>query len=432
MPRALYSLILFLLLPFTMLKLIWRGLRQPAYFKHWSERYALHWPSFAQQAIWLHCVSVGETRAAASLIQALLKHYPNAHLLITHTTPTGREAGLQLFPCHQYANIQRCYLPYDLPWAVQRFLKHYQPKLGVLMETELWPNLIASCQQQNIPLILCNARLSAKSAKGYGYFSVLTAQALQSLTAITAQSQEDAARIRQLRQTESPAIRVTGNIKFDFAIPPDTQERGRFLRQLLGTSQAVFLIASSREGEEALILKALKQYPLDAKIIIVPRHPQRFDEVADLISQQGFSFCRRSEFSLGNTASEISQAQIILGDSMGEMMTYYAASDIAYIGGSLLPFGGQNLIEACAVGTPIIIGPYTYNFAQAADLAVQSGAAKRVQSVEQLLQQAQDLLQQPQQLAYMRQVAIQFVSDNQGATEKTLDLIKQTLEQMKS
>jgi len=427
MPRLLYSLTLFFLLPITLLKLIWRGFRQPDYLKHWKERYAISFPSCTKQSIWLHCVSVGETRAAESLIKALIKQYPHTPILLTHTTPTGRETGLQLFPRDTYPQIQRCYLPYDLPWAVHRFLQHYQPKLGVLLETELWANLIAGCRQKKIPLILCNARLSAKSAAGYARFSQLSAQALQGLTAIAAQSQEDAARLLQLRQRETPAIPVTGNLKFDFNVAQDSHERGDFLRKLLGPSQAVFLIASSREGEEALILQALKQSPLNAKIIIVPRHPQRFDEVAQLISQYGFRFCRRSEFSQGNVASEISQAQIILGDSMGEMPTYYAASDIAYIGGSLLPFGGQNLIEACAVGTPVLIGPHTFNFAQAAEMAVQAGAAIRVQDVKQLLETAEQLLQHTEQLAQMSLAAKQFVSDNQGATEKTVALIKQMM-----
>lgn len=431
MPRLFYSLTLVLLLPLTLLKLVWRGIRQPAYLKHWAERYAIHFPECPKSPIWLHCVSVGETRAATSLIHALLKQYPSTPILLTHTTPTGRETGLQLFPCQEYPQIQRCYLPYDLPWATHRFLQHFQPRLGVLLETELWPNLIAACHQREIPLLLCNARLSSNSAHAYARFAKLSAEALQGLSAIAAQSTADAERLLQLRQNAEPAIQITGNLKFDFAIAPDTYERGQFLRKLLGSSQPVFLIASSREGEEALILQALKQFPLDAKIIIVPRHPQRFDEVAELIAKQGFRFCRRSEFSLGNVASEIAHAQIILGDSMGEMPTYYAASDIAYIGGSLLAFGGQNLIEACAVGTPVLIGPHTFNFAQAAELALQAGAALRVENSQQLLQRAQQLLQQTEQLGQMRLAAKRFVSENQGATQKTLDLIAKCLDKRK-
>jgi 3-deoxy-D-manno-octulosonic-acid transferase len=431
MSRLLYSLTLYLLLPITLFKLIWRSLRQPAYLRHWGERYALHFPDCPKGSIWLHCVSVGETRAASRLIQELLVQYPQHHILLTHTTPTGRETGLMLFPEQTFARVHRCYLPYDTPDAVYRFLNHFQPKLGVLLETELWFNLIAGCQQDQIPLLLLNARLSERSAKGYARFNLLTANALQAITRISAQTQQDAERLQQLRQTTSPTIKVSGNLKFDVQLPADYQERGKFLRQLLGETTPVILMASTREGEEALILQALKQHPLAGKIIIVPRHPQRFDEVASLIAKHGLRYCRRSEFAMGNVAGEIASAQVILGDSMGEMSTYYAACDIAFIGGSLLPLGGQNLIEACAVGKPVLIGEYTFNFAQAVELAIQAGAAQRVASAPALVHALQDLLQDSPRRLAMGQAAQQFVQRNQGATERTLALIKEVLQEIK-
>jgi len=429
MPRLLYSLTLYLLLPITLFKLIWRGIRQPAYLQHWGERYALRFADCPKHSIWLHCVSVGETRAASRLIVELLARYPDSHILLTHATPTGRETGLMLFPPQQYPRVHRCYLPYDTPGAVKRFLKYFQPKLGVLLETELWFNLIASCKHSNIPLLLLNARLSERSARGYARFSQLSAQALQSISHIAAQTEEDAQRLRHLSLSRSSPISVSGNLKFDVHLPEDYAERGRYLRQLLGENTPIVLMASTREGEEALILQALKQQPLEAKVIIVPRHPQRFDEVAAVIAKHGLSYCRRSEFALGNVASEIAAAQIILGDSMGEMSTYYAACDIAFIGGSLLPLGGQNLIEACAVGKPVLLGQYTFNFAQAARLAIQAGAARRVESAQALIQVIQELLQDPQQRLTMSKAAQAFVQQNQGATQRALDLIQEMLQQ---
>lgn len=447
MTRLLYSLVLYLLLPVSLLKLIWRGLRQPAYFKHWGQRYGWCFPAIQQPCIWLHCVSVGETRAASSLIEALLQQYPQQQILLTHTTPTGLEAGLQLFPTAQYGQIQRCYLPYDTPLAMRRFIKHVQPQCGILLETELWVNLIAACQAQHIPLLLVNARLSEKSATGYGKFAKLTRPALQALSLIAAQTEQDAARFAQLmanpadhhasESSQQKPIQVTGNLKFDIQIPADAQSRGLLLRQLIGSDQPLVLMASTREGEEALLLKAWQacqsdsQLLLGAKLLLVPRHPQRFDQVAELVKQMGLRLSRRSQFAQGNMASEIAQAQVILGDSMGEMATYYAASDMALIGGSLLPFGGQNLIEACAVGTPVLLGPHTFNFAQAAQQAVDCGAAIKVQNVNELMQQIATLIAQPQRLQAMRQAAIKFVSDNQGATQKTLALIQQVLQENK-
>ncbi|MES2636825.1 MAG: 3-deoxy-D-manno-octulosonic acid transferase, partial [Pseudomonadota bacterium] len=369
MNRFFYSALLYLVLPFVPFKLWWRGIKQPAYRQFWQERFGFYPKKSVKSVIWLHCVSVGETRAAEPLIRALLKQYPNHQILLSHTTPTGRETSEQLFA----DSVMRVYLPYDLPFAVSRFLKHFQPKIGLLMETELWFNLIAACKKREIPLLLLNARLSEKSANGYSKLGHLVSNGLQSLDAVAAQTVDDAARLQKLGATN---VTVSGNLKFDVKPPADAVENGLQLRHLFnaGNDRIIFLAASTREGEEALILEAIKDLYLQKVnflTVIVPRHPQRFDEVEALIKRAGFYYQRRSEL----TTPVNSAVEIILGDSMGELFSYYAACDFTFVGGSLLNFGGQNLIEAATMGKPILIGKHTYNFAEASKNALSAGAA---------------------------------------------------------
>ncbi len=417
MPRILYTLLLYILLPFTPLKILWRGIRQPAYLQHWGERFGLYSGQPRQPLIWLHCVSVGETRAAAPLVAELHKRYSEHQILMTHATPTGREAGRQLFG----DSIEQAYLPYDVPGAVCRFLKHFQPQLGLLMETELWFNLIAACKKRNIPLLLVNARLSEKSAAGYAKIAQLSAQGLQNLTAIAAQTEQDAARLQDLGVSH---VQVLGNLKFDVVPPPDAAEQGGKLRTLfdkgLGKSRPVFLAASTREGEEAMILQAVAAAQIPNLLtIIVPRHPQRFDEVAAMLKKRGIGFVRRSTLNPNKAV----YAGIVLGDSMGEMFTYYAACDVAFIGGSLLPFGGQNLIEACAMGKPVLVGPHTYNFASAAEQAISALAAWRVSDSDGLALALQRLFGDPEALKTMGWAALNFSNSAGGATQKIADLV---------
>lgn len=427
MSRLHYSALLYLLLPFTAIKLLWRGLRQTAYLKHWSERYGFYSQTVSRPLIWLHCVSVGETRAAKPLIEALLEKYPAHQILLTHATPTGREAGEQLFPNDKYPRISRCYLPYDTPDAVKRFLKHFQPALGLLMETELWFNLIAGCKAQGIPLLLVNARLSERSARGYAKVGMLSAQGLDNLSAIAAQTEQDANRLNDLLGKAGKAV-VVGNLKFDVNPPTDEADRGRYLRGLLGIKRPVFLAASTRDGEEALILEAIALSEIDNLLtLIVPRHPQRFDEVAALLSKHNIPFCRRSEFSMGTVAGDIPNCSVILGDSMGELFTYYAACDVAFIGGSLLPLGGQNLIEACAMGKPVLIGPHTFNFSDAADYAVQAGAAIRVNNPQALAEKLSLLMSDADARKAMSDAALVFSKSASGATQRLMDLIAKYL-----
>lgn len=416
--RVIYTLLLWLLLPLVLLRLLWRSLRQPEYLRHIGERFGFypspitHHPS---PVIWLHCVSVGETRAAVPLVAALQQRYPNHTLLLTHGTLTGRTTSEQLFG----DSVLRCYLPYDLPFAVARFLRHYRPSLGLLMETELWFNLVHACRQRHIPLLLVNARLSEKSARGYARLGRLTREALESLSAIAAQTETDASRLRRLGAQN---ITVTGNLKFDAAQPEAQPQR---LEQINATTRPVFLAASTRNGEEMLILDAIQTVQVaNLLTIIVPRHPQRFDEVAALLEKRGFSFVRRS--ALSNAAS-LSGVQVVLGDSMGELAAYYSSCTLTLIGGSLLPYGGQNLIEACALGKPVLIGAHTYNFAEAALQAVLCGAARRVNNAAELAQALETLLDDPTTLKRMGEAGERFCAENRGSTQRVLPLVEKQL-----
>ena len=413
MPRWIYSLLLYLLLPLVPLKLLWRGLRQPEYLRHWGERFGLGFPPVAPgPLIWLHCVSVGETRAAAPLVGALRQNYPDYKILLTHTTPTGRATSEQLFG----NNVLRCYLPYDLPFAVRRFLRHFRPQLGALMETELWFNLIAACDKQAIPLLLVNARLSERSARGYARLGHFAANGLNALAAIAAQTEADAVRLRQLGAAN---VSVMGNLKFDVTPPPEAGEQGATLRATWGKPRPVFLAASTREGEEALVLEAVAAAHVpDLLTVIVPRHPQRFDEVAELLDKRAIRYVRRSA-----NVPPTADCQVVLGDSMGEMYVYYAACDIAFIGGSLLPFGGQNLIEACAMGKPVLIGPHMFNFEQATRLALEAGAAWQVENAAALKDAIGELLIDASVRARMSANARAFTHAQRGCTEKLMRLI---------
>lgn len=414
--RFFYTIALLLLLPYILLRLLWRARKQPEYLRHLGERFGFYSMRCDKPVIWLHAVSVGETRATQSLVTRLQATYPGHLILLTHTTPTGRAASEQLFG----DSVLRVYLPYDYPFAVRNFLRRFRPELGILLETEIWFNLIHACHAARMPLLLLNARMSEKSARGYARFAQLTRNALGELTAIAAQTADDAARLTQLGAKN---VSVMGNLKFDIEAPPAMLELGKRLRQQFGITRKIFLAASTREGEEALLLDALEKAILpDLLLVIVPRHPQRFNAVANLLEQRGIAFQRRREERA--VAAEI---RVVLGDSMGEMFGYYAAADVAFIGGSLLPYGGQNLIEACAIGTPVLVGPHTYNFAEATRLAVNAGAAARLQDTDELVAEAQRLLDDPNALSEMRQQCAGFVKFNRGATDKSLQIIKSLL-----
>lgn len=367
--------------------------------------------------IWVHAVSVGETRAAEPLIDALLHDYPGHTILLTHMTATGRATGRTLFARHG-ARVLQCYLPYDTGWMVGRFIRHFAPRACVLMETEVWPNAIAQCVRHGVPVILANARLSERSLAKAQKFSALIGEAARGIACVAAQTDADAERLRALG---AASVHVAGSLKFDIVPPRQAVAAGATLRAQIG-ARPVLLCASTREGEEALILDALTTaVPDTALVMIVPRHPQRFDEVARLIASRGLSMCRRSAL---NDAPVSPDIRILLGDTMGEMFAYYAACDVAFIGGSLLPLGGQNLIEACAVGKPVLVGPHTFNFSAISEDAIAAGAALRTADAAKMLTQATRLLSCDHERADMGQKALMFAHQHRGATARTIALLR--------
>lgn len=410
--RLPYTLLWIFALPLVLLRLAWRARRQPDYLKHVAERFGRYRVRAPMAVIWVHAVSVGETRAAEPLVRALLEQWPEHSVLLTHMTPTGRETGRSLF--RHEPRVLSAYLPYDIGCLAHAFLRHFRPVFGVVMETELWPNLLAACRLRRVPVMLANGRLSARSARRYARLPALTGLTLKALTAIGAQTAADAARLSQLGARR---VTVTGNIKFDITPPAALLQLGQTLRARAG-ARPIVLAASTREGEEALLLEAFTRHaPVDALLLLVPRHPQRFDEVAALA--HGLGLQRRS-------ADETVRAdtRVLLGDSMGEMFAYHAAADVALIGGSWLPFGGQNLIEACAVGTPVVVGPHTYNFQAVAEDAVRAGAALRAVDADEGMRLAAQLLADRARHETMSAAGRSFATAHQGATARTVDILR--------
>lgn len=406
--RAGYSWLLRALAPAYFARLWWRGAREPLYRAAWNERLGWFDGAAAPGRVWIHAVSLGETRAARSLVDALRHQLPGVQLLLTHGTATGREAGRALL---QPGDAQ-AWLPYDTPGAVRRFLHRHRPAVGVLMETEIWPNLLVATREAGVPMVLANARLSEKSMAKGRRLRPLMQPALSGLTRTLAQTDADA---RRLRASGVVAVQVAGNLKFDMAPDAALLARGRAWRESLG--RPVVLMASSREGEEAPLLAAWRTLPAPRPLLlIVPRHPQRFDEVAALAAAALPQVLRRSAFADG-PPPPAAQADAWIGDSIGEMPLYYALADVALLGGSFAPLGGQNLIEAAACGCPLLMGPHTFNFAGAADDALAAGAAERCADLPQAVTRAVALLADPAR-ARMSDRARAFADAHRGAAER--------------
>lgn len=415
--RFSYALLLFVAFPYALLHLLWRARRQPAYLAHWGERFGFNSVCPTQPVIWLHAVSVGETRAAVPLVQALLARYPDHRILLTHTTPTGRATSESLFG----EQVIRVYLPYDYSFAVRRFVRHFKPVVGLLMETEIWPNLIRACHASGTPVLLVNARLSVRSARRYGWLDVLVRSSLREFDVVVAQTHADADRLTRLGALH---VEVAGNLKFDCEPPLAQIQAGEQLRAQIGGFRSVFVAASTREGEEALVLDALKQLALpDLLTVIVPRHPQRFDEVAKLLEERGIVYQRHSAGLPVTT-----QTTVLLGDTMGELFAYYRAADVAFVGGSLLPFGGQNLIEAAAVGCPVLIGPHTWNFTDVVRQAIACGAAQRVEDIASLAGALKDLLDDASRRRQMSAAALTFSQAHRGTVQRLMQVIGRFLD----
>lgn len=414
MARFFYTLIYSLFIPLIVARLWWRGRLNPGYRQRIAERFGLI-GDVRPNGLWVHAVSVGETLAAAPFIADFRALYPDVPVTVTTTTPTGSDQVRRLFG----DDVFHVFLPYDLPWIWQRFLERLAPGLLVVMETELWPNLLAACERRNIPVMLANARLSEKSARGYAKFSALTAPMLKRLSLVAVQNATDGQRFLSLGLSES-RLEVTGSVKFDVQIGADIEQQGLGLRQQWGEQRSVLALASSHAGEDELLLDLypqLQQACPGLLLLLIPRHPERFDAVAAAAQQRGIAVARRS---LGNVSAD---TQVYVADSMGEMLLLLAAADLVLVGGSLIPHGGHNPIEPAALGKATLMGPHHMNFAVIADELVQRGALQIVSDqAEQLQEQLQGYLSDSEARQKMGRAGLQAVADNRGAVSRLTQL----------
>lgn len=394
----------------------WRGRVEPGYRVAMAERLGHYGPEVEAGRLWVHAVSLGETLAAAPLIQALRERRPGLRLLLTHTTATGREAGRSLLQ----AGDRQCWLPLDTPGACARFFAHWRPAGGVLMETEVWPTLLRAAERAGVPVWLANARLSERSLRKGQRLGLLMQGAARRLRGVLAQTAADALRLQAMGAAR---VEVVGNLKFDSSPESAQLALGRRWRESSGAAgRRVLLWAVTREGEEAMLLQAWAQWPVEDRplLLVVPRHPQRFDEVEALLRSAGLRTMRRSSWMDGEPAPDL---DAWLGDSMGEMAAYYAAADLALLGGSFAPLGGQNLIQAASCGCPLLMGPHTFNFADAAEGALAAGAAERVADAEQAMRRARELLTNSPLRQVMAQSGRHFASQHRGAAQRMADAI---------
>ncbi|MEY3999279.1 MAG: hypothetical protein RLY60_2091 [Pseudomonadota bacterium] len=436
MIRHLYSVLMWLLQPLLRRKLFRRGLQEPGYLEAIDERLGYYAVSEEaannmQALVWVHAVSLGESRAAGVLLNALRAQVPDIRILLTHGTATGRAQG-QAF---MRAGDVQVWQPWDTPGAVQRFLTHFKPQVGLLLETEVWPNWVNACQNANVPLLLLNARMSEKSMRQSQRLAWLSRPAYQGLMGVWAQTQDDAERLCALG---AHVQGVTGNLKFD--AKPDAHQLAQALVWKERMPRAVVVLTSSREGEEQMWLDAMQAlhdqqlegqaHAQEVQWLIVPRHPQRFDEVEQLLTSRGWQVSRRSSWTDAPPAADVGAAPTVwLGDSMGEMALYYGLSDAALLGGSFAPFGGQNLIEATACGCPVVMGPHTFNFAEAAVLAEEAGAALRVQDMAQAMTTALQLVNSgADENAYVA-ACLSFSQSHRGAAQRTVEAVLPYLNQ---
>ena len=418
--RKLYTLLLYLLMPVVILRLAWRGIRAPDYWRRWPERFGRIAPALGKQVIWIHAVSVGEVMAAEPLVRILLEQRPDYSILITTVTPTGSARVTALFG----DDVAHVYAPYDLPDVVSRFLGRVRPRLAIVMETELWPNLFYACQHRSVPLLLVNARLSERSVAGYLRVRGLAARTLSAVTEIAAQSELDAGRFRSLGADEE-RITVTGNMKFEQRIPPSLRERAEVLRRDWGVGRAVWVAGSTHEGEDEMLLDVFAQLRKQFRgclLVLVPRHPERFGTVAELCRQRGYNTVLRSE-----RLPCTSETDVFIGDSMGELALFYAASDVAFTGGSLVFHGGHNLLEPAALGVPVVTGPHVFNFVEICELLLQAGACVKVKDTGELLSILGRWLGDANERHRVGQRGRDVVEKNRGALESVMAMIDRYL-----
>jgi len=418
---TLWSVAAYLLLPYAALSLIWRGLRYPAYWHRWPQRLGFVPSLRGQRIIWVHAVSVGEVRSAAALIRALDKQYPQHRVLVTTMTPTGSDQVRELFG----DRVMHSYVPYDFPDAVARFFNRIEPELAVIAETEFWPNIFRACKRRGIPLCLVNVRMSRASYEGYLWVSKTARTMFASADLVCAQTALDAERLRNLG-VEARLIDVTGNLKFDVPVPDSLLEEARALRVQWGTERPVWIAASTHPGEERQILDAfavLKRKYADLLLVLVPRHPERFTAVVRICERRVGRVAQRSY----ETGALSADTDVLVGDTMGELQRLYAASDLAFIGGSLVRKGGQNLLEACAVGVPVVFGPHMFHFEEISAMALQRGAARQVDDGQALADVVDSYLTDTEARRAAGRAALGLIEENRGALSLSLRLMTEKL-----
>lgn len=417
--RFLYSIAVYLAAPLISLLMLWRGLRDRAYWEHFAERYGFG-PTLAGSPIWIHAVSVGEVQACAPLVRSLRQRHPAVPIIVTTLTPTGAQRARALFE----HGVSVRFVPFDLPGAVRRFFERVRPRIAVILETELWPNLYHECNRRRVPLVLASARISMRSANRYRRLGALFRDALSTTRLVAAQADGDAERFRSLG-ADPRRVHVTGNVKFDFEIAASLPEQGRELRRQYAAGRPVWIAGSTHDCEEQIVLDAhelVRTSFAQALLILVPRHPPRFDEVAGLLRRRNIAFQRRSSGFVSAVPP-----QVILVDTLGELAQFYAAADVAFVGGSLVPIGGHNLLEPAALGLPILTGPHNSNSAEIAQLLIASGAARIVHDASELAASLTALLGDPAERNRIGTIGRECVHSNRGALEKLLELIEPVL-----
>jgi 3-deoxy-D-manno-octulosonic-acid transferase len=422
---AVYTWTLRLLLPWVFVRLAWRGLRNPAYWRRLPERFGFIPSLNPARPIWIHAVSVGEVRAAVPLARALAERYPAHPLLITTMTPTGSAQVRELFA----GKAAHCYAPYDYPSAVRRFLDRTRPVLAIVMETELWPNIFHACRARGIPVVVANVRMSESSMRKYLRFALLTRATLAQVSRFAAQSQADAQRLLRLGADPRTVV-VTGSIKFEINVSASLREAAEVLRLSWGgQDRPVWLAASTHEGEEEIVLAALKEMKTQARfknmlLVLVPRHPERFAAVARLCKRHGLRVALRSD-----TQGGLERAvEVLIGDTMGELPLFYAAADVAFVGGSLVPTGGHNLLEAAAVGKPVVFGPHMFNFQEISQMALERGAGVQIQQASQLAPAVADFLGNANRRDRAGEAGRRMVEENRGAAAANMRIIAELLD----
>ncbi len=419
--RQIYSLVHYLLMPGALLRLAWRAARNRHYRDRWWERFGYS-PAIddAERSIWVHAVSVGEVQAALPLVQALRERAPQLPIVVTTSTPTGRDRVLRALG----TQVTHRYVPYDLPGSVRRFLDRVRPRIAIFMETEIWPNIVHQCRRRSIPVVLANARLSVRSAAGYRRIARIVRKTLGDAAAIAAQSRDDAERFIGLG-AHSERVRVTGSVKFDVRLPPSLMEEAQVLRRQWGVDRSVWVAASTHEGEESQVLDAfdrvLRVHP-DCLLVIAPRHPERFGVVSSLCRKRGYHTVRRTR-----SSEPCDRVDVFVGDTMGELALFYAAADVAYVGGSLVGIGGHNMLEPAALGRPIVFGPNIFNFAEIGRRLLAEGAARQVQNSRELADVVVTFLDDANLRHFTGEKGREFVERNRGALDRLLDTVNQFL-----